>query len=69
MRLLTVFVGLAAFLSSVIAQSSTVDSYIATESPLAKAGLIANIGPSGAKSSGAKVCSPALSWPRASNIC
>ncbi|KAH7876779.1 glucoamylase [Lentinula edodes] len=35
------------------AQSSTVDAYISTESPLAKAGLLANIGPSGSKSSGA----------------
>jgi hypothetical protein len=39
---------------SVLAQTS-VDSYIATESPIAKAGVLANIGPSGSKSQGAKV--------------
>ena len=38
------------------AQSSTVDSYISTESPIAKAGLLANIGPNGSKAKGAKVC-------------
>lgn len=37
-----------------LAQSS-VDSYVATESPIAKAGLLANIGPDGSKSAGAKV--------------
>ncbi|KAJ7029291.1 glucoamylase [Mycena alexandri] len=39
--------------AAVLGQSS-VDSYVATESPIAKAGLLANIGPSGSKSSGAK---------------
>ncbi|KIP06693.1 carbohydrate-binding module family 20 protein [Phlebiopsis gigantea 11061_1 CR5-6] len=67
MRLSAVFVGLAAVLSSVLAQSSTADSYIATESPIAKAGLIANIGPSGAKASGAKagvvIASPSTTSP------
>jgi glucoamylase len=38
--------------SSIVAFSS-VDEYIATESPIAKAGMLANIGPSGSKSSGA----------------
>ncbi|KAF7364930.1 Glucoamylase [Mycena venus] len=38
---------------AVLAQSS-VDSYIATESPIAKAGMLANIGASGSKSEGAK---------------
>ena len=33
----------------------TVDSYITTESPIAKAGVLANIGPNGARSMGAKV--------------
>jgi len=37
------------------AQLSVVDQYVATESPIAKAGLLANIGPSGSKSAGAKV--------------
>lgn len=39
--------------ASAFAQSSTVNSYVSTESPIAKAGVLANIGPSGAKSSGA----------------
>lgn len=41
--------------ASVFAQSSTVDSYISTEFPIAKAGVLANIGVSGVKSSGAYV--------------
>jgi hypothetical protein len=41
--------------AAVLAQTP-VDSYIATESPVAKAGLLANIGASGSKSHGAKVC-------------
>ncbi|OCH92615.1 glucoamylase [Obba rivulosa] len=44
----------AALLSGVVAQSSSVGAYVSSESPIAKAGLLANIGPSGAKSSGAK---------------
>ncbi|PPR00430.1 hypothetical protein CVT24_004491 [Panaeolus cyanescens] len=48
-------------------QSSVVDQYVATESPIAKAGLLANIGPSGAKSSGAKagivIASPSTTNP------
>ncbi|KAG1742317.1 glycoside hydrolase family 15 protein [Suillus paluster] len=39
--------------ASAFAQSSTVDSYISTESPIAKAGVLANIGANGAKSAGA----------------
>ncbi|KAF9073471.1 glucoamylase [Rhodocollybia butyracea] len=39
--------------NSAWAQSSTLAAYIASQSPLAKAGLLANIGPSGSKSSGA----------------
>lgn len=42
-------------ISSAFAQSSSVDSYISTEDPIAKAGLLANIGPSGSKTQGAKV--------------
>jgi len=41
--------------TTALAQSTIVDSYIARESPIAKAGLLANIGSSGSKSSGAKV--------------
>ncbi|KAJ7069509.1 glucoamylase [Mycena amicta] len=51
---------------AVLAQTS-VDSYIATESPIAKAGLLANIGPSGSKSQGAKagivIASPSSTNP------
>jgi glucoamylase len=49
-----------------IAQSS-VDSYISSEYPIAKAGLLANIGPSGAKSHGASpgvvIASPSTTNP------
>jgi len=38
-----------------LAQSNSVDAFLASESPIAKAGLLANIGPSGSKSQGAKV--------------
>src|SRR6266850_1167739 len=41
---------------SAISQAPTADSYFTTESPIAKAGLLANIGPNGARSSGANVC-------------
>lgn len=34
---------------------SPIDSYITTESSIAKAGILANIGPDGSKSSGASV--------------
>ncbi|KAG7445724.1 glucoamylase G2 [Guyanagaster necrorhizus] len=53
--------------ASVWAQSSTVDAYVASESPIAKAGVLANIGPSGSKSSGAKagvvIASPSSTNP------
>jgi glucoamylase len=37
------------------ALSQTVDSYVASEGPIAKAGLLANIAPAGPDSLGAKV--------------
>jgi hypothetical protein len=43
--------------SAIVAQSSIVDTYIASESPIAKAGLLANIGPNGSKCAGAEVLS------------
>ena len=43
------------FVGTSISQPANVDSYFSTESPIAKAGLLANIGPNGTKSSGAKV--------------
>ncbi|KAF8843359.1 glycoside hydrolase family 15 protein [Paxillus ammoniavirescens] len=45
--------GLCAASESAWAQSGTVDQYITTESPIARAGVLANIGPDGSKSSGA----------------
>lgn len=54
MRLLT-FVSLACLGLSAVAQSSTVDTFIASESPIARTGLLANIGADGSKASGAKV--------------
>ncbi|KAF8176989.1 glucoamylase [Pholiota molesta] len=55
------------YAAAVFAQSSVVDTYVATESPIAKAGLLANIGPSGSKSSGAKaglvIASPSTTNP------
>ncbi|KAI0324159.1 glucoamylase [Cubamyces sp. BRFM 1775] len=48
-------------------QSSAADAYVASESPIAKSGLLANIGPDGSKSQGAKpgivVASPSTSNP------
>ncbi|KAF8070416.1 glycoside hydrolase family 15 protein [Lyophyllum atratum] len=53
--------------ASVRGQSSTADTYLAAESPIAKANLLANIGPSGSKSQGAKagivIASPSSSNP------
>lgn len=42
-------------LGSTISQPTSADAYFSTELPIANASLLANIGPSGAKSSGAKV--------------
>ncbi len=49
--LLATLVGLAV---GAFAQSSSADAYVAFESPIAKVGVLANIGPSGSKSQGAK---------------
>ncbi|KAI0064139.1 glucoamylase [Artomyces pyxidatus] len=66
MRLLQ-FVAALGLVGTAFSQSSTVKSYVASESPIAKAGLLANIGPSGSKSSGASsgvvVASPSTSNP------
>lgn len=48
---LATVVGLAV---GAFAQSSVADAYVASESSIAKAGVLANIGPSGSKSQGAK---------------
>ncbi|KAJ7022742.1 glucoamylase [Mycena alexandri] len=54
------------FCASVVAQTS-VDSYVATESPIAKQGILNNIGPNGSKSQGAKagvvIASPSTTNP------
>jgi glucoamylase len=47
-----VLASLFALLPVIVAQS--VDSYISTEKPIAKANLLANIGATGSKSAGAK---------------
>jgi glucoamylase len=65
MRLLA-FAVLASVWASVFGQSSSVDSYVASESPIARAGLLANIGPNGSKSAGAKVSE--ASFSRHANI-
>ncbi|KAF7314651.1 Glycoside hydrolase family 15 protein [Mycena kentingensis (nom. inval.)] len=52
--------------ATALAQTA-IDSYIATQSPISKAGLLANIGPNGSKSQGAKagvvIASPSHSNP------
>ncbi|KAA1469683.1 glucoamylase [Dentipellis sp. KUC8613] len=51
----------------VLKRAGTVDSYVATEGPIAQAGLLANIGASGSKSHGAKagivIASPSTQNP------
>ncbi len=58
---------LLSFPAILYAQSSSADAYFATEVPTAKAGVLANIGPSGSKSSGALlgivIASPSTSNP------
>ena len=69
MHFATLFVSFLAFAGVVpyegLAQSSIVDAFIANEGPVAKAGVLANIGPDGAKSNGAKagivIASPSVS--------
>jgi hypothetical protein len=46
---------LALWLSTILVSSGIVDQYVATESSIAKTGLLANIGPNGSKCAGAKV--------------
>lgn len=51
-----IFSSLLASLSGLLPhlESVTVTSYISAEGPIAKAGVLANIGPNGSKSNGAK---------------
>lgn len=64
MHLAALFLGLAGV---AYAQSPSADEYYARESPIAKAGLLANIGNLGSKSSGAMpgivIASPSSSNP------
>ena len=64
-RLLSYALLTVTLLSGVLGQS--VDDYISTESPIAKTNLLANIGPDGSKSQGAKagivIASPSTSNP------
>ncbi|KAJ7451616.1 glucoamylase [Mycena latifolia] len=53
MKMRVVLFSALSICGAVLAQSS-VDSYIATESPIVKAGMLANIGASGARAEGAK---------------
>ena len=48
--------GILGLVGTTIHQPTSVDTYFSTELPIAKAGLLANIGSDGVKSSGAKVC-------------
>lgn len=64
MHFLKLGVSLLGVASAVQSQSSSADAYAASEGPIAKAGVLANIGPSGAKCQGAKagvvVASPSV---------
>jgi len=44
-----------AFSTAIFFQNNAVDQFVATQYPISKAGVLANIGPSGSKSSSAKV--------------
>lgn len=57
-RLASVF----GFMGTAIFEPTTADSYFQKESTIAKAGLLANIGPDRKKSSGAKVCHTTLAY-------
>ncbi|KAI0343607.1 glucoamylase [Trametopsis cervina] len=67
MRFFTRAVACLSLVGATLAQTSSVDSYVSTESPAAKAGLLANIGANGAKSHGAKagvvIASPSTTNP------
>ena len=63
----TVSLALLGLCSLVRAQTSAADAYVSAESPIAQAGILANIGPSGSKSHGAAsgviIASPSTSNP------
>ena len=63
----TVSLALLGLCSFARAQTSAADAYVSAESPIAQAGILANIGPSGSKSHGAAsgviIASPSTSNP------
>lgn len=65
MRQLFKFIGAVSLVALSVQQN--VDSYISSESPIAKAGVLANIGPTGSKSLGAAagvvIASPSTTNP------
>jgi glucoamylase len=67
MRLSFLVILFSLIFTTVCGQSDTADAYLAAESPIAKANLLANIGPSGSKSQGAKagivIASPSTTNP------
>jgi glucoamylase len=67
MHLSFLFILFSLLVTTVHGQSTTAAAYLAAESPIAKANLLANIGPSGSKSSGAKpgvvIASPSTTNP------
>nr|BAL43555.1 glycoside hydrolase family 15 protein [Tricholoma matsutake]BAW34499.1 glycoside hydrolase family 15 protein [Tricholoma matsutake] len=67
MRLSFLFISFSLAFTAVGGQSGTASAYLAAESPIAKVNLLANIGPSGSKSQGAKagvvIASPSTTNP------
>ena len=71
LRILVPSMRLLSFLTTcslvAVTLQQNVDSYITSESPIAKAGVLANIGPNGSKSSGAAsgivIASPSTTNP------
>jgi len=61
MRLLCL-AGVFGLVGTAISEPATADSYFGKESPIAKAGHLANIGPDGKISSGAKVRRTTLAY-------
>lgn len=55
MKMRSILLTAFCFSASCIAQLTSADAFLATQVPISKAGLLANIGPNGAKASGAQV--------------
>jgi hypothetical protein len=54
--------GVFGLVGTAISESASADSYFVKESPIARAGVLANIGPDGAKCHGAKVRRTTLAY-------